>query len=179
MGRREAIQYSTLAKALKQYEEIAATKDKEVTIPRECQADIEAAAREGSLLIVGEPGSGKSGVLNALARNLRKTGNDVLELAVDRFSVETLEGLGQELGLKHSLLDVLQAWDGAKPAWLIIDALDATRGGKGEGVFRNLIEQTLEQKGRWRVIASIRTFDLQMGQKFRSLFKGAHQALPT
>lgn len=161
-----------VAESLRRYEVIEATYGKAISVDRECQPAIEAAAREGSLLIVGEPGAGKSGVLNALARKLRDAGNDVLELAVDRHSVETLEGLGKELKLRHGILDVLDSWDGAQPGWLVIDALDATRGGKGEGVFRSLIEQVIERKGRWRVVASIRTFDLRMGQQFRSLFKG-------
>ena len=58
---------------------------------------------------------------------------------------------------------MLEAWDGPTDGWLIIDALDATRGGKGEGAFRTLIERVLSLKGRWKVIASIRTFDLRMG----------------
>ena len=111
-------------------------------------------------------------MLNALARHLLAQGNDVLELAVDQHSVESLEGLSQELQLEHGLLEVLKNWDGPGPAWLIIDALDATRGGKSEGVFRTLITQVLEGCQRWRVVASIRTFDLRMGQQFRSLFKG-------
>ena len=160
------------ASALNQYEIIEAAEGNRVSIVRDCQPDIEAAARDGSLLIIGEPGSGKSGVLNSLARTFRDEGSDVLELAVDRFSVETLEGLGRELKIEHALLDVINSWDGEKPAWLVIDALDATRGGVGEGVFRSLIEQVLQQNSRWRVVASIRTFDLRMGQKFRSLFAG-------
>lgn len=158
--------------ALERYESVEATDGHIVSIKRECEASILSAALEGSLLIVGEPGAGKSGVLNSLARELHKNGHDVLVLAVDRHSVETLEGLKNELGLDHGLVDTLDAWDGAAPGWLIIDALDAARGGKGEGVFRDLIKQVMERNGRWRVIASIRTFDLQMGEQFQTLFKG-------
>lgn len=143
-----------------------------IGITRDCQRDVERAARAGSLVIVGEPGAGKSGVLNALATKLKAEEQDVVVLAVDRYSVETLEGLTAELKLDHGLIETLEAWDGPHPAWLIIDALDATRGGKGEGVFRSLIEAMLKTGSRWRVIASIRTFDLQMGQQLRSLFKG-------
>jgi hypothetical protein len=99
-------------------------------------------------------------------------GEDVLELAVDRHSVETLEGLARDIGIQHSLLEVLDAWDGPGRGWLIIDALDATRGGKGEGVFRALIQAVLERAGRWQVVATVRSFDLRMGQQFRQLFKG-------
>ena len=157
---------------LHRHEAIEIASGEHASVVRECQEVVKAAALEESLLIIGEPGAGKSGVLNALTRHLLAQGNDVLELAVDQHSVETLEGLTRELGLEHGLLKVLEAWDGTGPAWLVIDALDATRGGKGEGVFRSLITQVLEQRGRWRVVASIRTFDLRMGQQFRSLFAG-------
>jgi hypothetical protein len=161
-----------VAQSLERYEAIEAVADEPVSIERECQAAIHAAALEDSLLIVGEPGAGKSAVLNALARALRAAGKDVIELAVDRYSVETLEGLKTHLRLDYGLIEVLEAWDGPEPGWLIIDALDATRGGKGEGVFRSLIEHVLNAKGRWRVVASIRTFDLRLGQQFRTLFNG-------
>jgi hypothetical protein len=163
---------ATIAETLERYEVIEPVDGDRVTVVRECQDAIRDAALGGPLLIVGEPGAGKSGVLNALARDLRRAGSDVLELAVDRYSVETLEGLKNELGLDHGLIETLEAWDGTEPAWLVVDALDATRGGRGEGVFRTLIEQVMAHGGRWKVIASIRTFDLRMGQQFRGLFKG-------
>ncbi|ADC57542.1 conserved hypothetical protein [Klebsiella variicola At-22] len=161
-----------IAASLNQYEAIESQSGQPVTLRRECQNEVEQAVQSGSLLIIGEPGAGKSGVLNALARSLRERGDDVLELAVDRYSVESLGHLTHELRLEHSLTDVLQAWDGSSQGWLIIDALDATRGGKGEAVFRPLIEQVLAWGGRWRVVASIRSFDLRMGVKLRDLFKG-------
>lgn len=161
-----------IAEALGSYEHIEVAGGAPLTLRRDCQAAVEAAVRNGPLLIIGEPGAGKSGVLNALARKLSDEGTDVLELAVDRYSVESLEGLSRELSLQHPLLDVLKAWDGPEPAYLVIDALDATRGSRGEGVFRSLIERVLELKGRWTVVASIRSFDLRMGQIFRALFKG-------
>lgn len=161
-----------IADSLNRYEAIESQTGQPVTLHRECQNEVEQAVQSGSLLIIGEPGAGKSGVLNALARSLRERGDDVLELAVDRYSVETLEGLSRELKLEHSLTDVLEAWDGPSQGWLIIDALDATRGGKGEAVFRPLIEQVLAWGGRWKIIASIRSFDLRMGVKLRDLFKG-------
>lgn len=157
---------------LERYEKVKAGGGTHVGIRRNCQAEVEAAAEAGSLLIIGEPGAGKSGVLNALSKSLADKGGDVIELAVDQFSVDTLEGIANELGLKHSLLEVIEAWDGPGPAWLIVDALDATRGGKGEGAFRALIERVVGMNGRWRVVASIRTFDLRMGRTFRDVFKG-------
>jgi hypothetical protein len=98
----------------------------------------------------------------------------VIELAVDRLPVGTLDGLSQELELSKPLISVLRNWPGDDPAYLFIDALDATRGGQSEAVFRSLITQVLEMpEGRWRVIASIRSFDLRMGERFKELFVGS------
>lgn len=143
-----------------------------IGIARHCQPAVDAAAFAGHLLLIGEPGAGKSAVMSALGRSLRDRGHDVVGLAVDRFSVESLEGLSRALGLAHDLPEVLEAWDGPDPAFLLIDALDASRGGPAEGAFRRLIEATAERGSRWRVVASIRTFDLLQGRGFRTLFGG-------
>ncbi|MET4009715.1 hypothetical protein ACVKXK_004792 [Pseudomonas sp. PvP101] len=167
-----------IASALTSYERIDMGNGNPLSVRRECQVEVEAAVLNGPLLIIGEPGAGKSGVLNALAKKLFDDGVDVLQLAVDRYSIESLEGLTRELGLAHPLLDVIEAWEGTGPACLIIDALDATRGGRGESVFRALIERVIERKGRWNIVASIRTFDLRMGQQLRSLFNGTPPHAP-
>ncbi len=96
-----------IAASLNQYEAIESQSGQPVTLRRECQNEVEQAVQSGSLLIIGEPGAGKSGVLNALARSLRERGDDVLELAVDRYSVDSLGHLTHELRLEHSLTDVL------------------------------------------------------------------------
>jgi len=145
-----------------------------IRIDRDCTQAVVEAARYESLLIVGEPGAGKSAVISAAAAELRKNSENVLELAVDRLPVSSLDGLRGELGLSHALADVLRNWPGDSPAYLFIDALDATRGSGSEQVFRALIELVVQiPGGRWRVIASIRTFDLRMGEKFRGLFRGS------
>lgn len=143
-----------------------------VGIARHCQAAVNSAALADNLLLIGEPGAGKSAVINALGRALRARGNEVVQLAVDRFSVESLEGLSRALGLDHDLPAVLGGWDGPEPAFLLIDALDASRGGSGEAAFKRLIEFVVELGGRWTVVASIRTFDLRLGHNFRALFRG-------
>ncbi|TDY85008.1 UNVERIFIED_ORG: hypothetical protein DFO49_5058 [Herbaspirillum seropedicae] len=151
--------------------EVIERADGHIRITRDCQAAAFAAAQEGSLLLIGEPGAGKSAVINSLARELRAHG-DVVELAVDRYNIQDLVGLKNELELEHDLIRVLEAWDGPRSAWVVIDALDATRGGQSEGAFRTLIERVIALKGRWKVVASIRTFDLRMGIRFRQLFAG-------
>jgi hypothetical protein len=148
-----------------------------VTVARDVNVLVREAAKKGSFLVIGEPGAGKSAVMSGAAAALRRQGYDVIELAVDQMPVDTAEGMRIELGLDHRLLDVLDNWPGRKPAFLFIDALDATRGGAGERAFRTLIDAVLNRPAtRWRVIASIRSFDLRMGEQFRVLFGGAPPA---
>ena len=144
----------------------------EIRIRRQCTQVVISSAFEGSLLIIGEPGSGKSAVLNTAAKELRDQGHDVVTLAVDRLSVNSSDELRRQLVASHPVREILRNWAGAKPAFVFIDALDATRGGSGDAVFRNLIKDILEIGGRWRVIASIRTFDLRLGEQFRQLVRG-------
>lgn len=143
-----------------------------IRIARNCTESVLKAAAE-SILLVGDPGAGKSAVISSAAARLRSEGRPVIELAVDRLPVESAEGLQQQLGLAHRILDVLENWPGSEPAFLFIDALDATRGGRSEGIFRWLIAEVLKMPSkRWRVVASIRSFDLRMGQQLAELFSG-------
>lgn len=146
-----------------------------VPIPRQCMASLRAAVDGGSLLVVGEPGAGKTGVLVALAEEKLADQTPFVFMSVDRLGgVATTDELRAELGLEHPLLDVLAAWPGRAPGVVIIDALDASRGGASERVFANLIEDGLLRLGdRWSIVASIRTFDLRNGRKFRNIVTGA------
>jgi hypothetical protein len=144
-----------------------------IKIDRKCAGAVLAAAEQGPLLLVGDPGAGKSAVMSTAAAHLKKSGRAVIELAVDRLPIETIEGLNHQLGLSKRIVDVLANWPGNEPAFLFIDALDATRGGKSEAIIRWLISEVIKMPGeRWRVIASIRTFDLRMGKQFAALFSG-------
>lgn len=145
-----------------------------VPIPRECMPALRAAVDGGSLLVVGEPGAGKTGVLVALAEEKLAGDAPFVFMSVDRVGgVATADELRAELGLEHPLLDVLAAWPGFAPGVLIIDALDASRGGASERVFASLIEDGLARLGdRWSIVASIRTFDLRNGKRFRTIVTG-------
>ncbi|WP_315730732.1 MULTISPECIES: ATP-binding protein [unclassified Bradyrhizobium] len=165
--------YSARVQAhLNQYEETRVG-DVEIKIERDCTAATVEAAIDGSLVLVGEPGAGKSAVVSAAAERLRAAGSEVIELAVDRLLVDSLDGLRIALELNNGVRQVLENWPGTGPAFLFIDALDATRGGRAEAVFRSLVAEVLDLPGnRWRVIASIRTFDLKLGEQFKHLFEG-------
>lgn len=143
-------------------------------VPRTCMTALNLAIEGGSLLVIGEPGAGKTGVLVTQAEQLAQSGSPLVMLSVDSLSgISGRDMLRTELRLDHDLLDVLAAWPGIEPGVLIIDALDASRGGPSEQVFANLIEEGLRRLGeRWSIIASIRTFDLKNGTRFRAIMAG-------
>ncbi len=146
-----------------------------LSISRECDGPLLQAIAGGSLLVIGEPGAGKTGALVSAASTVSAAGETVVLLSVDRFpGVRIAQDLASELGLKHPLLDTLAAFPGTGPKRLIIDALDAARGGAAEAVFATLIEDANAKLGpEWSVVASIRTFDLKNGQRFKHAFGGA------
>lgn len=145
-----------------------------IPINRECLPALNEAINSGSLLVIGEPGAGKTGALVALAEQFVTQKMPFVFLSVDRLSRFTkLSDFKEELSLKNDLLDVLASWPGSDPGVIIIDALDASRGGASEDIISALIGLAVTKLGdRWSVIASIRTFDLMNGRKFREVMYG-------
>lgn len=144
-----------------------------IKIQRACTRALREVAEENSILVVGEPGAGKSGALHDLARALQEEGRDCVFLAVDRLAAQSLGALRVEIGLNHELLEVLDNWPGIQPAFLVIDALDAARGDPAATMVRDLIRRVVEKGGRWRVVASIRKFDLRYSEEIKDLFVGS------
>ena len=144
----------------------------EIKITRPSTEALRHAAEEDSLLVVGEPGAGKSGALHDLTDQLIKEGQDVVFLAVDHFAASSLGQLRIELGLQRELMEMLANWPGTAPAFLVIDALDAARTEPVSKAFRTLIQSIAEQHGRWHVVASIRKFDLRYSHDLQHLFQG-------
>lgn len=127
-------------------------------------------APSGSVALTGEPGAGKSAILWTVAQTLA-TEHPVVCLTVSG-AATSLEALRQDLRLEHDLLDVLREMAATRPAFLLLDALDAARGGAVELTYQQLLE-AVELLPNWRVIASVRTFDLRMGKAWQALFPGA------
>ncbi len=146
-----------------------------IPIPRDCLDPLLVAIERGSLLVTGEPGAGKTGVLLTLAERLAKSPGPVIFLSVERFSgFNKRSDFRTELRLDHDPIEVLAAWPGATPGVLVIDALDASRGGPSEPVIAAFIAEAAEKVGaRWSIVASIRSFDLRNGQRFRNIMPGA------
>jgi hypothetical protein len=144
-----------------------------VRIPRAVVDKLfDAAANERSLLVRGDPGAGKSGAMHDLAKRLDAAGRDVVVLAVDRIVAASMAQLRAELNLEHDLIEVLANWPGDEPGYLIIDALDAARARETAQLVRDLLRQLIESNTRWRVIASIREFDLENSPQLQALFAG-------
>lgn len=130
------------------------------------------ASQEDSVLVVGEPGAGKSGATFRAIERLFEEGNDVVALPVEEFAALSRGQLRDELGLAHDLLDVLCHWPGDKPAYLCVDALDAARDADAAKALRQMITAVHKHAPRWHVIASIRKYDLRHSDELRRDFRG-------
>ena len=141
---------------------------REIRIERLVTKYLRQEAEKQSLVVIGDPGAGKSGVLHELASALHGENQDVVFLAADRLD-DSLRG---ELGLRYDLAEVLENWSGNGTGWLFIDALDAARGSNALQVLRDLISRVATTPGsRWRVVASIRVFDLRYSQDLQRIFR--------
>lgn len=120
---------------------------------------------EGDFLIVGAPGSGKSGVLADLAHDFD---GDRVVLTIDSVPRDrTLAHM--QWGLERDLAEVLTSWGGdGSRATLFLDGLDAHRDGT---TWLGSLVAALDST-RWRIVASIREFQLIHSTQWRHLFRG-------
>ena len=144
----------------------------ELRIRRPYAAFLNDVAETGSVLVVGEPGAGKSGVLHQLSEALREGGRDLVVLAAEQPPFESASGLRDELGLEHDIVDMLDNWPGTQPAFLLIDALDAARTERSGSALRTLIRDVVVRGSRWNVVASIREYDARNSRELAAIFKG-------
>jgi len=143
-----------------------------IKIHRQCTAALRNSAEDNSILVVGEPGAGKSGALHDFVDAIKQEGRDYVFLAIDRSAARSLGELRAEMGLEHEVTQVLENWPGQQPAFLVIDALDAARGDPAQKMIHDLIRVVVGKNSRWRVVASIRKFDLRYGAEIQELFRG-------
>ena len=142
----------------------------EVHIDRPAAVYLRQVVATGSCLVIGEPGAGKSAALHQLAGELASQGEDVVYLAVDDMSGQSLGAIRQDLGLEHELVDVLEAWTGPRPGYFLMDALDVARVQGSARAYRQLLREVTSREGRWRVVCSIRKFDLRYSADLQQLF---------
>ncbi len=142
-------------------------------LARDVWPTVRAAADQGSFLIVGDPGSGKSGLAYTLGLDRQQAAKDLVFLPVDTLKADSQPALRAALGITHDLADVLVHWPGTGDALLVVDALDAARDGETRDVLRSVIDEVLrDADGRWRVVASVRKYDLRHGLQWSQLFAG-------
>ena len=146
--------------------------DSALRIQRPYVSLLKETAETGSVLVVGEPGVGKSGVLHSLAEELREEERDVVVLTPQQPPFLSAGGLRDELRLDHDPVDVLVNWPGTRPAFLLIDALDAARTEPSAAALRRLIREVGQCGNRWNVVASIREYDARYSRKWADIFKG-------
>lgn len=143
--------------------------DTSVKIDRISTQGLADAVRQGSLVVVGEPGAGKSGALYEAACSLIEEGRHVVVFAAEQLSANSLGLLRQELNLEHEVVNVLSQWEGAEPGILAIDALDAIRTDAGARTLRELI-RVVKNLPQWHVVVSIRKFDLRKSLTLWGIF---------
>lgn len=145
-----------------------------LALKRDCLPALLDCIGQDTLLVTGEPGAGKTGVLLALANSFRERGTPVVFLSAERLAgFTTTDDFRRQLALEHSLFDVLANWPAGTPGIVIVDALDVSRGGPSEEILASFIEEIVfKLHGQWSVVASIRSFDLRNGRRFRLLARG-------
>jgi hypothetical protein len=148
--------------------------DPKLTIERALWPSFHDVATSQSLLLVGEPGAGKSGLMYRLATTAAAAKQDVVFLPVDLLNVDTFSGLQAELGIRHGLVEVLANWPGSTPGLLVLDALDAARKPETQKLLREISSGILRITGsRWKVVASVRKYDLRQGTEWSTMFRGS------
>lgn len=131
-----------------------------------------AASKRGHLLVTGDPGCGKSGLIHPLAETLARDGIPVVLLLAEEIFGKDWNGLPILPGLTRALDDVLAHWPNGARGMLITDALDAVRDEGTQNLLRRLLEDVKQGNSGWTVVASVREFDLKHGRKLREMFPG-------
>ncbi len=130
------------------------------------------AADFGSVLVVGEPGAGKSGVVFSLFETMNDGGRDVVLFAAQNPPFSSLGSLRDDLQLDRDVVDVLANWPGQQRAVLLVDALDAARTDESAQALRTLIREVQRCADRWSVIVTIREYDARYSSELDSIFRG-------
>jgi hypothetical protein len=140
------------------------TPDGPVEVPRAVSALLDAS--RGNVAITGDPGAGKSVILHRLAAGQTA---DIVYLTHHQLR-GTAGKTRTELNLNHDLHEVLTGWTASRPGLLLLDGIDQTRGVDASSWLPGLAQHL--RATRWRIVASIRSFDLRRGRRWQSMFSG-------
>jgi hypothetical protein len=126
------------------------------------------------VILAGDAGAGKSGVVLQVCEELEQLSWPVLVLRLDRLQTAlTPLQLGNQLDLPGSPANVLAGISDGRPCFLVIDQLDAVSVTSGRTTkffdcIRLLIEQALSHENL-RVLVACRQFDLDNDPRLRRL----------
>jgi hypothetical protein len=123
------------------------------------QTSLNSEAERGSLLIIGQPGVGKTGSVVTLYAACQEAHYEAAFVPVDR--LRTGGGSIEKLfGLRKPIREVMADWGGAQPAFFIIDGLDAARGADElNNTLETLFQMASSASPRWRFVVSMRSYD--------------------
>jgi hypothetical protein len=141
--------------------------DATVSVRREVADQL--AAIEDGFALIGAAGAGKSVLTVGLASARIANGEDVVYLRAEILR-DSLSATSSELDLQHTIDRVLQGWGGSRPATLVIDGIDATRGSEASDWLPALGRSL--QGTRWRIVSSVRSFDLRHSPRWQEMFPG-------
>jgi hypothetical protein len=133
---------------------------REVKIHRRASSELARRAGEGSVAVVGDAGSGKTGCTHEALELLRADGVEVIVIAAELLEAHTDTALAHELRISRPLHELLTAWP-IERGVLVIDGLDAARDESTRATLVRLIEQVTNANSTFTVLASLRTFDLR------------------
>lgn len=140
----------------------------QVCISRLVVQEMFKAIQESSFLVVGGAGTGKTGCLLALAKQLRSSGCRVWYWAAQSLPYPSPQEIGTHLQLQHPWSGLLAEAACGSGTTLVIDGLDGLRDSQAQSAYRRLI--ALAIRCGVRVIASIRSFDLQHAYDLQEIF---------
>ena len=133
----------------------------------------EASAKTG-VLVTGEAGIGKSGVMYKVVEDLLAAGTPVVALRADRLEFTLLpDDVGKQIGLPGSPANVLAAVAQGRHCVLVIDQLDALSlaSGRNTELFDCVYEiiQQAQAHPNMRILLACRKFDLDNDHRLRRL----------
>jgi hypothetical protein len=150
---------------------------KQLPITRPVVDVIIEAAKTQSFLVIGGAGTGKTGCLLTLAKQLRASGERIWYWAADSLPYHSPQEIETYLRLQHSWMGLLAEAASGAGATLIIDGLDGLRDTRALRAYQKLFGLAINLG--IRVIASIRSFDLQYSGELPDIFPAGEQPIST